>query len=296
MKTTHSLYNNTVTIDFDSDAKANRYIVTDTVKGITRQPVPGVTSVIDKALHKPGLLTFPLNAALSHLGATFDVKQGKWVLETEITLTSELVGSASKAWLDRSNAGKDVGTEAHSLIEQFLLGASNLDSDEALAGYPDASPEARKAFKAFTNWYKEHVKIKPLAIEQIVYSRAHAFAGTFDCLLEIDGKTVLCDLKTTNVSRYGLKVDGKWTGIYPENFLQLGAYAQAYREEHFHNTGKLESPISDLMVINVTKDGNIHTLKASELGLKVEDCEQAFLQARDLLSFLSRVRKGDIDE
>lgn len=295
MKTEHKLYNDKVTVTFDPDARTNRYIVTDETAKLDKQPVPGVTSVLDKALSKPGLMTFPLNAALSHLGAVFSEEQGKWVLKQEITLTSELVGSAAKAWTVRSDAGKDVGTEVHTAIEQFL--------NKQLPVLDTMSQEATKAYLAFCKWY-ETQDIKPLAVEQIVYSRAHQFAGTFDCLLEIDGKTVLCDLKTTNISRYGILVNGKWTGIYPENFLQLGAYSLAWLEEtrepyngtyekdEFIGTYSNERKIDDLMVINVTKTGDLHTLRASELGLSVGDCEQQFLNARELVNFLGRIKKG----
>lgn len=120
-----------------------------------------------------------------------------------------------------------------------------------------------KMLEKFKEWYYKS-GAKPLAVEQVVYSRANEVAGTFDALFEIDGKIVLVDFKTNSVSRDAPQ------GVYPEALLQMGAYSLAYREE----TGK---PIDNLMVVNISKkDGKIRTLSASDLGVSVEDCEQGF--------------------
>lgn len=139
-----------------------------------------------------------------------------------------------------------------------------------------------KALQAFIKWYKSQPNIRPLSVEQVVYSRTYNYAGTYDCLLEIDGQTVLCDLKTTNISRSAPR------GIYAEHFLQLGAYAAAHHEEN-----PLEE-IQDLMVIRVGKDGVVHTLRASEVGLTSLTCESAFkgvLQAYKFMTPLSKILK-----
>ena len=133
--------------------------------------------------------------------------------------------------------------------------------------------DVQKSFNAFVKWYRQQSSIKPLGVEQIVYSKKHDVAGTFDCLLEIDGKTVLCDLKTTNPSR-----DAP-LGVYPEMFLQLGAYAQMYKEE----SGKEPH---DLAIINASKTGELNVVYASELGLSVQDCIDAWVRVLDTWKFL----------
>lgn len=292
MKTVHSLYNGDVEISFDSEARGNRYIVSDKVARVDKQPVPGTTSILDLALAKKGLMTFPLNAALSHLGATFSEEQGKWVLKQEVRLTSDLVSSAAKAWTVRRDSGADAGTDFHAWVEDYLR--------DKVAVPPSLLDENRMEMK-FHDWYQSLPNVKVLAVEKIVYSRQHQFCGTTDAILEIDGETILCDWKTTNPSRYGIPVNGKWTGIYAEAFLQAGAYCQAYGEEYAQdkggewnlNRGKTTSwKIDDIMIVNVTKTGDLHTLRASELGLSVEECESQFLHAKELVNFLSRIKKG----
>lgn len=170
------------------------------------------------------------------------------------------------------------------------------------------SPEVQKSFNAFVKWYRSLPNVKPLGVEQIVFSRKYDVAGTFDCLLEIDGKVVLCDLKTTNISR-----DAP-LGVYPEMYLQLGAYAQAYIEERgprvyldgvevkvepggiieYKGKHPVVTPhilIDDLAIINAGKTGNLNVVYASELGLSVEDCIKAWLRVLGTFRFLQPLAK-----
>jgi hypothetical protein len=141
------------------------------------------------------------------------------------------------------------------------------------------SPQANKAFTAFKEWYTSQPKIKPLSVEQICYSKHFDFAGTWDGMFEIDGKVILYDLKTTNASRTAP------LGIYPEMFLQLGGYSFAHREEF-----PLEN-IDDLMIVRIGKDGILNTLKASEIGLSVEDCENRFIDLLKIYKFMTPLAK-----
>jgi len=69
---------------------------------------------------------------------------------------------------------------------------------------------------AFEDWAKS-VHLKPLAIEQVVFSMRHEYAGTLDLLAEIDGTPTVIDFKT-----------GK--SIYAESHLQNVAYRVALAE------------------------------------------------------------------
>ncbi len=242
MNKTVKLYDNTVTINF-SDTARNRYIIEETGKS----PV-GTTTVL-ATLAKPALMTWPMFEAIAHLKVNVGDFEG-----------------ASKAYLKKSDSGKDTGTAIHSLIEAFLLG-------EPQKPTPDAEP----AYRAFVEWHKDK-KIRTLATEQIVYSKQHDYCGTFDALLDIGGKVVLVDIKTNNASRTAP------LGIYPEHFLQLGAYSLAYTEES-------QQPIDDIQVIRVGKDGVVNTLTASELGLTIEQCEVGFTQVLGAYRFITPLAK-----
>lgn len=247
------LYNDSITLHFADNAR-NRYTIEETGSS----PV-GVTTVL-QTLNKPALMTWPMNEAIAHLKINLGDYEG-----------------AAKAYLKKSDKGKDTGTEIHALIEQDLLEMQNLSNFKpTLVG---ASTDAVKAFRSWSLWRMDQVSLKPLAVEEIIYSKKFDYAGTYDCLLEIDGEVVLCDLKTNNASQTAP------LGVYPEHFLQLGAYSLAHLEEN-----PLEE-IDDLMIIRVGKDGVLNTLRSSELGLSIKQCQNAFIATLHAYKFLTPLSK-----
>lgn len=253
----HKLYDGTVTLQFSAQAR-NRYLVGDF------SPV-GVTSILSAVLAKPALMLWPLNEAMGYIKANSN-KVG-----AEYILNETLLEKASKAYTVKSDAGKDMGTQIHAEVEKYLNNP----------GVPvdfEKDNEVARGFRAFQKWYLTQ-NIRPLAVERVIYSKEHRFAGTFDCLLEIDGHVVLADIKTNNASRTAP------LGIYAEHFLQLGAYSLAHHEEF-----PLEQ-IEDLLVIRVGKDGIVNTLSASKLNLGVHECEDLFLNVLRLYRYMTPVSK-----
>lgn len=260
---TRKLYSDSVTLHFNPNSR-NRYQLES---GET--PV-GVTTVLARVLGKD-LKGWAVSEVLKAIGGTlkYEKQQFVWYLDEPVTIDEEKLRWASKAYTRKSDKGKDVGSEVHEAIENFLK-TNEFD-------FSQITPEAIKALRAFINWHDE-VKPRVLATEQIVYSRSGSYAGTFDALLEIDGRVVLCDIKTSNASRAAP------LGVYPENFLQLGAYSLAYAEAGGTHP-------KDLMVINASKIGKLSTLRASELGLSVRDCEVAWASVLKLYRFLEPLKK-----
>lgn len=237
-----SLYNGKHSVEFR--AKAHRYY-------IDKKSRVGVTTVLSKVLSKPALMLWPLNTAIKHLEN----------LVPNITLADLEI--AAKAYTVKRDAGSDTGSIVHSLVEQRLVGR-----EFTVAEIGEFPAEVALALGAFEGWYWK-TQPKTIAVENVVYSETLEFAGTFDSILEIDGKVYLCDLKTTNSSRTSP------TGVYPENFIQLGGYAYAYEEQRLFeeaNGGTELRKIDDLMIISAKKDGHLHTKTASELGLKIDHC------------------------
>jgi hypothetical protein len=127
----------------------------------------------------------------------------KWELSYE---NFDAIGSyLKKNYKVSRDAAADLGTRVHSLCELFW--------DEP---WIEPSADERPAFNAFVKW-TENCRIKALATEINVYSEAHRYAGILDLLAEIDGKTYLVDLKTSN-------------RVSPGMFIQVAGYAIAYEE------------------------------------------------------------------
>lgn len=289
MQKTVKLYDGSVTLHF-SDQARNRYTIEETGSS----PV-GVTSVL-QTLNKPALMTWPMWEALKsvelQVSAWIDKQDG-----SQLELKA-VIAEASNAYLIRSDSGKSAGTAIHAAIEAYLTGGGEIPT-----------PEVQKALSGFIAWHKQQINPKTIAVEEIIYSKQYNYAGTLDGIMEIDGQTILFDIKTNNASRVAP------LGIYPEHFLQLGAYSLAYKEQnegilfpeeepYAQDTHFADKPdekfdmiaynpkkIDDLAIIRVGKDGKVNTLRASELGLSVPDCEQAWLSVLQAYRFLTPLTK-----
>jgi hypothetical protein len=143
------------------------------------------------------------------------------------TLTSRL--GKLKAHQRELAKASEIGTKVHALVEWTLRKEKGEEVGEA----PPLRDAAAFAFSVWETWRKQ-VTLKPLAIEQMIWSRAHQYAGTLDLLAEITidaGKVVaVLDWKS-----------GK--GIYDEAILQNAAYIQAVIE-----MGHAKAPVWGVIV------------------------------------------------
>src|SRR3990167_6869337 len=99
------------------------------------------------------------------------------------------------------------GTLTHAKIEAALRGKPEPDASTYTA------EEQRHSFASFFHWIawsKTHT-IRVLTLERQYVSTIHAYGGTIDAVLEIDGETVICDWKSS-------------VKPYQSHFLQLAAY------------------------------------------------------------------------
>lgn len=106
----------------------------------------------------------------------------------------------------------EVGTQVHGLIEWNLRQSLG----QKVGPEPRVFDSAQWAFMAWQDWAQQ-VSLKPIFIEQMVFSRTHQYAGTMDLLAEVNGVVTLVDFKT-----------GK--AIYAEAYMQNVAYQMALRE------------------------------------------------------------------
>lgn len=256
------LYNGLYKLVHNPNARgrAPRYVVNGTDKP------KGVTTIMGQTLAKD-LMQWSADMACEYL-------RSKLPVVTEADLKE-----AANAYKTRRDAGASTGTEAHALVEDFL---KKQKVDRAAP-----SPEAVNAYRAFVQWY-EAAKPTVINVEEVIYSHSFKYAGTYDCMLEIDGKVYLCDLKTTNSSRKAPD------GVYAENFIQLGAYAEAHEEQRVFEEaqgGTKLRQIDDLMVISAKKNGKLDIVTASDVGLGLQDCRDMFKKVVNLYTFLSYATK-----
>lgn len=289
-----TLYGGKVLLKFDPDATRYRYKITDTDTGVKDQPVRGVTTILKDIIAKPDLMRWPMNMANSALfGAVWDevaldykhewkkalIAPGVAYKEAEL---HEHMKAGARAHTEKSDKGKDVGTIVHRGVEGFLESmTSNISGLIELlrSEFPnmDAATEktAMKMVEKFIDWFVS-VNAEPYGSEQPVYSRKLNYAGTFDMALVIHDRVCLLDLKTTNYSKKAPM------GIYPENFLQLGAYSYAWREESGDEPEVLG-------VVNINKDGKLNVLTNDDIGVTVEECERAFAFALRTHDWLEKI-------
>lgn len=106
----------------------------------------------------------------------------------------------------------DIGSQIHALVE-WTLKASMMEQP---GPSPHVTDKAQWGFMAWEDW-KKSVNLKPVYIEQTVFSERYGYAGTMDLLAYVNGVLTVLDWKS-----------GK--AIYPEAYLQNAAYRHALRE------------------------------------------------------------------
>lgn len=327
---THVLYGGTVRINYlDGPHSYWRADLQPDGSWGKKFRVKGVTTMMDKVLEKSGLMQWPKGLALRELFGFYDFKNEKGEQMTGFsknvgTLIDhgsnlsmsihkdgllEVVTSASKAWARKKKTGADIGSLVHNAIEQFItrydgtmksVGAHPINIEEYRKGQVFDTPEeeaewegqaaaevemAKAAFLRFLNWWRQS-KAKILGAEQLVYSKAMNFCGTFDGLIEMDGKVILCDWKTSNASTSREAASPQ--GVYYSYFLQSAAYAAAWKEMG-------NGVVDDLLIVSCRKDGGFDTVSASELGLSVGECIEAWNALATLHGFIGKAKTALLD-
>lgn len=177
---------------------------------------PSVTHIL-KCIGKPALINWAANqermmcidvAANLYMQT---VKLAPMSRPAFITTFQKWLGNDRKHKKELEKAG-DIGSQIHALIEWNL----RRELGQLVDQEPRVVDAAQWAFMAFQDW-AARVKLKPIYIEQTVYSDKYEFAGTMDLLAEVDGVVSLIDFKS-----------GK--AIYGEAHLQSVAYQEAFIE------------------------------------------------------------------
>jgi hypothetical protein len=192
----------------------------DTKRGrfyeIDGKQYPSVTSIL-QIVGKPALVNWAANverelvmecSADLYLDAagTPPMNRNAWLTTLQARLGKE------KAHKKELAKAAEIGTQIHALVEWTLKG----ELCHKVGPSPMICDKAQWGFMAWEDWRKK-VNLKPIFIEQTVYSKEYGYAGTLDLLAEVEGKLTVLDWKS-----------GKQ--IYPESRLQNAAYRHAIRE------------------------------------------------------------------
>ncbi len=179
--------------------------------------LPSVTHILG-CIGKPALINWAANQERTLVSeASADLYEDLVKLPKPMSRPSYLttlqgrIGKVKAHQRELAKAG-EIGTQAHKLIEWNLRRALGQEAGPE----PRVVDDAQWAFMAFQDWAGS-VNLKPLFIEQTVFSRLHGYAGTMDLLAEVNGQPMLVDFKT-----------GK--AIYAEAHLQNAAYQIALIE------------------------------------------------------------------
>lgn len=201
------MYNDEVAITYKKGG--HTYTVSDPANGV-EGIMPSVTKILG-VLNKPALVNWSARCAADYIRAT---------LKPGVSLTVEEIEAFAKAahmaHRTTKQAACDIGTAAHLWIASFI--EARRDGND-FPPYP-ADEKTKHCCTAAEGWLNT-VKMRPVAIEKIVYSRGYKYIGTLDAVggvVEIAGQLAVVDWKSS-------------VGIYPEYRLQLAAYKNAYEEE-----------------------------------------------------------------
>lgn len=176
---------------------------------------PSVTSIIDM-LPAPFLRVW--NSKVTAQSAVQNLSMlNDWVDAHQEQKAVEWLKGAADRELSKA---ADIGDRVHKACEDYIVNGTT-DFEDDIVPFMDN-------FFQFCNRFAPEW----LFVEKSVYSVTHMYAGSFDAIAKINGKTAILDFKTTR------------SGISPKVALQLAAYAHA--DVMFDGTTELAIPQIEL--------------------------------------------------
>jgi hypothetical protein len=173
--------------------------------------VPGVTTILNDAMPKPGLMKWSAKAVAEYVANERETVERLWNIGPGST-----VAALKEVPWDHRDKKAERGKEVHQLAAAVVTG-EEVEVEDDLVGHVESCIAFMDAWG-----------IKPILTEQPVGSRLHKYAGTFDLIADHDrGPTGIFDFKTG--------------GIYESVAFQNVAYAFA----EFHGQNGDETPMAD---------------------------------------------------
>jgi len=160
----------------------------------------GVTTILSNGLPKPALVRWAANSAA-------ELAANEWDELAQLPIAERMKRIAKGPDAAR-DAAAIKGTRVHALADKLANG-EEVEVPEDLAGHVDA------CVRFLDEWQAETI-----LAERPVYHERYLYAGTFDLLARINGKTWLLDWKTNK------------SGPFGDTAFQLAAYRHATHYLH----------------------------------------------------------------
>lgn len=194
----------------------------------TAELMPSVTSIISSAGVSRGLMAWA-----AKMSAEFAVdNMAEWIHLDRDAAVKLVKGAAFR----HSGRAMKVGTDAHAYAEQRLNGLAvpATKADALLAGAGDHACENVDKLIAGTG-------MTPVVTEAAVFSEDHVYAGTLDGIVDINGRLLLVDWKTSR-------------GVYGEMALQMSGYRFA---THIEMDGYVDvmPEVDGCAILHIPKEG-----------------------------------------
>jgi hypothetical protein len=246
-----------------------KHYYTVSIPSLKREKVyqPGVTSII-KIKDKSGPLCWwtaeqceaYARQRIAELQENVAINGGAPLTNVSLDFVYETLAQMRYHYRNVAKNASDIGKLVHEyLYSQLMCVAFGGQEPLRPRATEDFSEEmcdqANNAIDAGLEFFATH-DMKPITLEQPVWSPTYGYVGTDDFIGMVDGELCTCDYKTSK-------------SLYPEVWLQTAAYQHAYQEEY---------PRADIRArwgINVGKDG---TLYAERRGPELFEADfKAFL-------------------
>lgn len=220
-------------------------------------PLHGTTTVLG-IIAKPQLITWAVKMAVSNIkenwkpNIRYSAKEIKSILE----------GGSTKHHRVKTSAG-DIGTNVHEAISKWIK--KGCPTEMATKVFCGSDEQVTSMFLKFKGWALEN-KVEFLLTEKNVYSEKHWFGGIVDFTCILNGRRFVGDIKTGS-------------GIYPEHWLQCGAYDMALNEmTGFEAEG--------YVIVNIKKDATMQIQQTTQTSIYKE----AFIYALELFKIMKKIK------
>lgn len=162
--------------------------------------VPGVTTILGVISKGDAITQWAVNQTVDFL-----IPRLQGELSTDDV--DELLQDSRYAWKVKKQEAADIGTIAHNWIEDHLRG-----KQQELPEHP----KARNSVEAALKWLETN-RWETIAIEDVVFSPTHFYAGKMDWKARVNGVLAVPDWKTSK-------------HIYSSYRYQTAAYVKAIEE------------------------------------------------------------------